>query len=114
MQYERGIYRPSNNSMMRHNDCPFNAPSREQIYKNAMKWSVGNSWAYDYETFVALDAAGRSQAAGKLRAPLSPGAEEELERQHAENHIPPILVDDDVIEVGFPVSGPAVPHFKRK
>ncbi len=112
--YPRGIYRPTNNSMMRHNNCPFNAPSREQIYKNTMKWSVGSSWSYDYETFVALDAAGRSQAAGKLRAPLSPGAEEELERQHAENHIPPILVDDDVIEVGFPVSGPAVPHFKRK
>ena len=113
-QYDRGIYRPTNNSMMRHNNCPFNAPSREQIYKNTMKWSVGSSWTYDYETFVALDAAGRAQAAGRLRAPLAPGAEAALDRQHAETHIPPVLIDDDVIEVGFPVTGPPIPHFVRK
>ena len=113
-QYDRGIYRPTNNSMMRHNNCPFNAPSREQIYKNTMKWSVGSSWTYDYETFVALDAAGRAQAAGRLRAPLAPGAEAALDRQHAETHIPPVLIDDDVIEVGFPLTGPPIPHFVRK
>ena len=113
-QYDRGIYRPTKNSMMRHNNCPFNAPSREQIFKNTMKWSVGSSWTYDYETFVALDAAGRAQAAGRLRAPLAPGAEAALDRQHAETHIPPVLIDDDVIEVGFPVTGPPVPHFGRK
>lgn len=111
--YETGIYRPSNNSMMRHNNCPFNAPSREQIYKNIMRWSEGSGWQYDYETFVAADAAGREQAAGKLRAPASQ-QEKALTQQHAETHIPPVLVDDSVVEVGFPVSGPAIPHFKRK
>ena len=111
--YPRGIYRPSNNSMMRHNNCPFNAPSREQIYKNIMKWSVGGSWKYDYETFVAADAAGRQQAAGKLKAPAS-REEESLRVWHAETHIPPVLVDDSVIEVGFPVSGPAVPRLVRR
>ncbi|MBQ3722853.1 MAG: leucine-rich repeat protein [Bacteroidales bacterium] len=112
--YPKGIYRPTNNSMMRHNNCPFNAPSREQIYKNTMKWSEGSTWKYDYETFVALDQAGRSQAAGRLRAPRTRSTEEELDRQHEETHIPPVTVDEGVLEVGFPVSGPAVPHFKRK
>ena len=85
-----------------------------KIYKNTMKWSEGSTWKYDYETFVALDQAGRSQAAGRLRAPRTRSTEEELDRQHEETHIPPVTVDEGVLEVGFPVSGPAVPHFKRK
>ena len=107
--YPKGIYRPSNNSMMRYNNCPFNAPSREQIYKNIMKWSVGSGWNYDYETFVAADEAGRQQAAGRLNAPAKTSSEQE----DWENHISPLLVDDDVIEVAFPVSGPPVPVLRR-
>ena len=110
--YPKGIYRPTNNSMMRHNNCPFNAPSREQIYKNIMKWSVGSGWTYDYETFVAADEAGRQQAAGRLKAPAQPTGEQE--RQYQEEHIPPLLVDDGVKEVAFPLSGPPVPHFIRQ
>ena len=110
--YPKGIYRPTNNSMMRHNNCPFNAPSREQIYKNIMRWSVGGNWQYDYETFVAADAAGRSQAAGKL---LSTVTEEPLLVPRQETpHIPPVLVDEDVKEVAFPLSGPPVPRFIRR
>lgn len=112
--YPRGIYRPSNNSMMRYNNCPFNAPSREQIYKNTMKWSEGSAWSYDYETFVAFDAAGREQAAGKLQAAPTLLQERDPERQHAESHIAPLLVDESVREVGFPVSGPAVPRLVRE
>ena len=112
--YSRGIYRPSNNSMMRHNNCPFNAPSREQIYKNTMKWSESGAWTYDYETFVALDATGREQAAGKLYSASTSAQEQALDRQRAETHIPPVLADESVREVGFPVSGPAVPHLIRK
>lgn len=59
--YAYGIYRPTQNSMMRFNDAPFNAPSREAIYKYVMQESEGESWTYDYETFVAFDAAGRKQ-----------------------------------------------------
>lgn len=109
--YPRGIYRPSENSMMRHNNCPFNAPSREQIYKNTMRWSEGSGWTYDYETFVALDAAGREQAAGRLNA--APLSSVKLQ-QHDEAHIPPVCVDESVVEVGFPVSGPAVPQLRRR
>lgn len=55
----RGVYRPTENSMMRYNDCGFNAPSREAIYKRVMKLSEGESWIYDYETFVSFDTPAR-------------------------------------------------------
>ena len=47
--------------MMRYNDIPFNAPSREEIYKRVMKESEGDGWTYDYETFVTFDALGQGQ-----------------------------------------------------
>ena len=47
--------------MMRYNDTPFNAPSREAIYKVVMRESEGSKWTYDYETFVQFDAAGREE-----------------------------------------------------
>lgn len=65
--YGHGAYRPTQNSMMRYNDCGFNAPSREAIYKRVMKLSEGDSWSYDYETFVAFDAPAR-QAYSQSRA----------------------------------------------
>ncbi len=64
--YLHRAYRPTENSMMRYNDSPFNAPSREEIYKRVMKESEGNSWTYDYETFMAFDAAGREQFVSSL------------------------------------------------
>ncbi|MBR1576588.1 MAG: leucine-rich repeat protein [Bacteroidales bacterium] len=113
--YSKGIYRPSYNSMMRYNNCPFNAPSREQIYKNIMRWSVGSGWLYDYETFVSLDEAGRGQAAGQLRsASLSASEETKLSTQHAMYHVPPVLVDEDVTETSIPLEGrPVVKILKR-
>ena len=66
-----GAYRPTENSMMRYGDMPFNAPSREAIYKRVMMESEGGSWTYDYETFVTFDAAGRSQFNSSLQnAPI--------------------------------------------
>lgn len=59
--YEYGFYRPTQNSMMRFNDTPFNAPSREAIYKNVMQESEGPTWKYNYETFVEFDAKGREE-----------------------------------------------------
>ena len=57
--YGHGVYRPTLNSMMRHNDCGFNAPSREAIYKRVMKLSEGDSWTYDYDKFVEFDTPAR-------------------------------------------------------
>ena len=61
--YIYGVYRPTDYSIMRHNTGGFNAPSREAIYKKIMKFSEGDSWTYDYETFVAFDAPARSAEA---------------------------------------------------
>ena len=61
--YPYGVYRPTDNSIMRYNTGGFNAPSREAIYKKIMKFSEGNAWTYDYESFVAFDAPARSAEA---------------------------------------------------
>jgi Leucine-rich repeat (LRR) protein len=61
--YLYGVYRPTDNSIMRYNTGGFNAPSREAIYKKIMKFSEGNAWTYDYETFVAFDTPARSAEA---------------------------------------------------
>ena len=61
--YPYGVYRPTDNSIMRYNTGGFNAPSREAIYKKIMKFSEGDAWTYGYETFVAFDAPARSAKA---------------------------------------------------
>ena len=54
--YGKGCYRPTENSMMRYNDAPFNAPSREAIYKRIMTLS-DPSYKYSHEDFVKFDIA---------------------------------------------------------
>ena len=61
--YESGVWRSTENSIMRNNYGTFNAPSREAIYKKIMRFSEGDSWTYDYETFVEFDAKGRREEA---------------------------------------------------
>ena len=89
--YGYGAYRPTENSMMRYNDCGFNPPSRELIYKRVMSLSEGPSWSYDYEQFVAFDAAYREhQASTRTLLPLK----SEAERQEwARKHRAPVHVD---------------------
>ena len=53
--YARGMYRPSENSIMRDNKGFFNAPSREAIYYRMHKLAYGSSWTYNHETFVSYD-----------------------------------------------------------
>lgn len=91
--YGHGVYRPTVNSMMRYNDYPFNAPSREAIYKNVMQESEGDSWIYDYETFVAFDAAGRAEYVNALNN----SARQQVSRRgmkQQEQHLtaPPVFV----------------------
>lgn len=57
--FEKGVYRPTENSIMRYNTGGFNAPSREAIYYRIHKLAYGESWQYDYEQFVAYDAINR-------------------------------------------------------
>lgn len=49
----KGVYRPTEGSMMNENDAPFNAPSRQAIYNKVMKLGLGKT--PDYEDFVAFD-----------------------------------------------------------
>lgn len=87
--YGYGAYRPTENSMMRYNDSPFNAPSREQIYKRVMQMSEGSSWTYDYEDFVEFDAPSRNAATTRsLRQAPSAAQVEKWKKSHR----PPVRV----------------------
>ena len=51
--FYKGVYRPSEESMMRSNNAPFNAPSRQAIYNRVMKMGLGKTATY--EEFVEFD-----------------------------------------------------------
>ena len=51
----KGVYRPSEESMMRSNDAPFNAPSRQVIYNKVMKMALDRTPTY--QEFVEFDKA---------------------------------------------------------
>ena len=63
LTYWTGVWRPTENSIMRYNTGGFNAPSREAIYYRIHKLAYGDSWEYDYEDFVEWDARNRTTAA---------------------------------------------------
>ena len=58
-----GVWRPTDNSIMRYNYGGFNAPSREAIYYRIHKLAYGDSWQYNYEEFVKYDEINRKAAA---------------------------------------------------
>ena len=60
LTYWTGVWRPTEDSIMRYNTGGFNAPSREAIYYRIHKLAYGDSWEYDYEDFVEYDAVNRS------------------------------------------------------
>lgn len=81
--YGYGAYRPTENSMMRYNDSPFNAPSRERLYKVIMELSEGDDWVYDFEDFAAYDAINRNYVNTRaLSAPASGSVRENLKKRH--------------------------------
>lgn len=56
LTYCTGVWRPTENSIMRYDTGGFNAPSREAIYYRIHKLAYGTEWVYDYEKFVEYDA----------------------------------------------------------
>lgn len=60
--YYTGVWRPTEESIMRHNTGKFNAPSREAIYYRIHKLAYGDSWQYSYEDFVSYDSINRNTA----------------------------------------------------
>ena len=71
--YNKGVYRPSLNSMMNQDVEFFNAPSRWAIYKRIMELSGEE---YSFEAFLEYDAVNRSRAAAAAaaRPPLKAAA----------------------------------------
>lgn len=63
LTYWSGVWRPTDNSIMRYNTGGFNAPSREAIWYRIHKLAYGEDWQYNYEDFVAYDAINRTPAA---------------------------------------------------
>lgn len=71
--YWTGVWRSTENSIMRYNTGGFNAPSREAIYYRIHKLAYGESWNYDYEDFAAYDAVNRKASAGiSFSTPIVP------------------------------------------
>ncbi len=62
LTYWNGVWRPTENSIMRYNTGGFNAPSREAIWYRIHKLAFGDSWEYDYEDFVEYDAINRASS----------------------------------------------------
>ena len=69
LTYWTGVWRPTENSIMRYNTGGFNAPSREAIYYRIHKLAYGEDWEYDYEKFVEWDAKNRKTAAATRGVP---------------------------------------------
>ncbi len=70
MTYWSGVWRPTENSIMRHNTGGFNAPSREAIYYRIHRLAYGDEWTYDYETFVKYDEINRTTTTTTQSVPM--------------------------------------------
>ena len=84
--YSKGAWRPTENSIMRHNTGGYNAPSREAIWYRIHKLAYGESWQYDYEEFVAYDAVNRKTSAG-----AAPSVGRRFDLNRAPTH-PPVVI----------------------
>ena len=87
LTYWTGVWRPTENSIMRYNTGGFNAPSREAIYYRIHKLAYGDDWEYDYEKFVEYDAINRAAAAGGPQKRRANYVEKQYEPLH-----PPVVV----------------------
>ena len=93
--YFTGAYRSTENSMMRYNDAPFNAPSREAIYYRLHKLAYGPDWQYDFDAFKEYDAINRTPA---------PEEEEPGEDEPGEDDSGQILDESPVMSAKPPVA----------
>lgn len=95
-----GIYRATEYSIMRESMSvngenlytkvnQYNAPSREVIYKRAMKLAYGDSWNYDYEEFVKFDIPGRMDWIEAINKIKTRAGYRVSDREY--RHIPPTI-----------------------
>ena len=92
MVVEKGVWRPSNNSIMGyqqvgHDGDRFNAPSREAAYIRIHKLAYGSDWKYDYEEFAEYDAINRKTSAEAKSSKASARIQ-----QSSFQHTPPVMI----------------------
>lgn len=83
LTYWTGVWRPTENSIMRYNTGGFNAPSRYAIWYRIGKLAYGENWEGRYEDFVAYDQVNRTPAAVQRR-------NEQARRQRLSKPLPPL------------------------
>ena len=92
--YFDGVWRPTENSVMRTNSLNtnnfFNAPSRAQIYTRIMKLSEGQDWQFDYEEFVKWDQAHPTKSSA---SPATKANYVEFDFAAPEGHVPPVILN---------------------
>lgn len=71
--YAYGIWRSTENSLMRDATTGFNAPSREAIYKRVHELAE-DSFVYDYEQFVEFDLAAMKKEPSAVLKRVRPGS----------------------------------------
>ncbi len=71
--YKKGVWRPTEQSIMRYTAGGFNAPSRMAIWYKIHRLAYGTSWKYNYEDFVTYDAVNRKKSSqSTARETLTP------------------------------------------
>jgi len=85
--YSSGVWRPTDDSIMRYNQGGFNAPSREAIWYRIHKLAYGDEWTYNYEDFVAYDV--KNRKTGEEAA--SAQTKSYVERPHEPTHAPVVV-----------------------
>jgi len=70
--YKKGIWRPTEQSIMHYTAGGFNAPSRLAIWYKMHRLAYGTSWKYDYEDFVTYDAVNRKSSQSTASRALVP------------------------------------------
>ena len=88
LTYWTGVWRPTENSIMRYNTGGFNAPSREAIYYRINKLAYGADWEYDYEEFVEWDAKNRKTSAATRGIPYRLDVPKDYKPTH-----PPVVIN---------------------
>lgn len=80
LTYWTGVWRPTENSIMRYNTDGFNAPSRYAIWYRINKLAYGEDWNGTYEDFVTFDQA-HHQATASTKS---------VTRNYVEKQLPPL------------------------
>ena len=70
--YKKGVWRPTEQSIMHYTAGGFNAPSRLAIWYKIHRLAYGTSWKYNYEDFVTYDVVNRKSSKSTAREALAP------------------------------------------